>query len=479
MKHISYIFLYLYLITPFLFPQSRDDLQFSIDSILADEFFNSSIAAVLVYDLTAGEYLYNRYEKMLLHPASNMKVLTSSAGLVFLTPEYTFKTKLAYTGQTINKTLYCDLYIVGGMDPDFTSIDLDTIVNGFISTGVKEISGSLFGDVSIMDSLFWGQGWMWDDDPSTDAPYMTALNINDNAVEIILNAGKTGNPANISTEPKSSFFEIKNNSTTVSNPKEEDISISRDWINRTNKILINGSISADRKGSRFKVNVYNPKLYFLNLLREKLTDNGIKISGTIKFDTLPDFGKVISTIYRRYDSVIVNLNKTSDNLSAEMTLRAMGEKIFGAPADAQKGLRLIDSLISLSGLEPSVYRLVDGSGVSHYNLVSAELLVSILKYIYFKQPELFEILYNSFPIAGVDGTLRSRMKGSPAQNNVHAKTGTLSGVSALSGYIKTDNGNMLTFSMLIQNHVRNNSTAVYFQNEICNLLAKYTGVISH
>lgn len=471
MKHLSYIFLYLYLITPFLFPQSRDDLQFSIDSILADEFFNSSIAAVSVYDLTAGKYLYNRYEKMLLHPASNMKVLTSSAGLVFLGPKFTFKTKLAYTGQIINKTLYGDLYIIGGMDPDFTSRDLDTIVNDFTSTGVKEISGSLTGDVSIMDSLFWGQGWMWDDDPSTDAPYMTALNINDNAVEIILNAGKAGNPANISTEPKSSLFKIENNSLTIPNLKEENLSIDRDWINRTNKISVNGSISTGMAEYRYKVNVYNPKLYFITLLSEKLNEKGVKISGGIKFDNFPKYGKVIKTVERRYDSLIINLNKTSDNLSAEMTLRAMGEKIFGAPADARKGLRLIDSLISLTGLDPSIYRLVDGSGVSHYNLVTAELMVAILKHMYYSHPELFGILYNSFPVAGVDGSLRTRMKGSLAENNVHAKTGTLSGVSALSGYVKTRSGNMLAFSILMQNHVRNTSKAVYFQNEICKILA--------
>ncbi len=464
---------YFCLISISLFAQQKSSLQYSIDTLLANDFFTSAIAAVSVYNLTANENLYNRSEKLLLHPASNMKVLTSTAGLIFLGPDYTFKTKLAYTGEIINSTLFGDLYVIGGMDPDFTSDDLDTLINSITATGVKEISGNLIGDVSIMDSLFWGQGWMWDDDPSTDAPYMTALNINDNAVEVIVEPDKASQPAEVFTNPTTSFFQIENNSNTTSIRGEEDITISRDWINRTNKIIVNGSIYSGRKESTTKVNVYNPKQYFLSLFKEKLIEHGVKVAGGIKFDITPASAMILQTVERRYDSVIVNLDKTSDNLSAEMTLRAMGCQVFGEPADAHKGLQLIDSLIELSGLNPSSYRLVDGSGVSHYNLVSAELMVSVLKYIYFARPELYNILYNAFPVAGVDGTLRSRMRGTAAENNVHAKTGTLSGISTLSGYVHSADGDMLAFSILIQNHVRNTAKAVYFQNEICRLLAEY------
>src|SRR5690606_31552129 len=200
---------------------------------------------------------------------------------------------------------------------------------------------------------------------------------------------------------------------------------------------------------------------------------GIKSEGEKSFSSVPSFAVPLYTFERTFDSVIVNLNKTSDNLSAEMTLRALGAKYNKLPSTAEDGIKMIDSMIVLAGLDPTVYRLVDGSGVSHYNLISAELLIGILKYFYYQHPELYEILYNSFPAAGVDGTLRNRMKNTKAEKNVHAKTGTLSGVSCLSGYVTAANGNQIAFSLLIQNHVRNTAAAVAFQNEVCRLLAEY------
>ena len=179
----------------------------------------------------------------------------------------------------------------------------------------------------------------------------------------------------------------------------------------------------------------NPEKYFLKVFSEVLDSNFISISGDLKIKTTPPDANKICTFRRSYGNIIENLNKTSDNLSAEMTLYALSEKYSGKPATADSGVQLINLMIDTIGLNHKDYRIVDGSGVSHYNVVSAELLVNILKYFYSKNPELYEILYNSFPIAGLDGTLENRMRKSAAANNVHAKTGTLTGVSTLSGYL--------------------------------------------
>ena len=113
-----------------------------------------------------------------------MKILTSAAGLKFLGTKYEFKTSLFYEGEIVDSVLYGHLFVVGGCDPDFTSSDLEKFTQSVKNLGIKKITGNIYGDVSMKDSLFWGNGWMWDDDPSTDAPYMSALNINDNAVTI-------------------------------------------------------------------------------------------------------------------------------------------------------------------------------------------------------------------------------------------------------------------------------------------------------
>ncbi len=155
-----------------------------------------------------------------------------------------------------------------------------------------------------------------------------------------------------------------------------------------------------------------------------------------------------------------------------MTLRALAYKYFGKPASAKNGIKMIDSLITIVGLNPSSYRIVDGSGVSRYNLITANLLVNVLKYFYIKKPQLYQVLYNSFPVAGVDGTLKRRMKNGLAYNNVHAKTGTLSGVSSLSGYLTAANNHKIIFSILIQNYTGHASKARSIQDKICEILSE-------
>ena len=147
--------------------------------------------------------------------------------------------------------------------------------------------------------------------------------------------------------------------------------------------------------------------------------------------------------------------------------------VSGAPATANDGLTAVKRLIDSIGFNSNEYSIADGSGVSHYNLGSAELILKILKYFYYERKDLFSLFYNSLAIAGVDGTLKNRMKDTSAQNNVHAKTGTLNGVSNLSGYVTARNGHLLAFSIMIQNYVDESSEARSFQNKICELLAEF------
>jgi D-alanyl-D-alanine carboxypeptidase/D-alanyl-D-alanine-endopeptidase (penicillin-binding protein 4) len=156
-----------------------------------------------------------------------------------------------------------------------------------------------------------------------------------------------------------------------------------------------------------------------------------------------------------------------------MIIYAIAYKDSGAPAYAIDGLEAVYRLIDSIGLNSDEFMIADGSGVSHYNLVSAELLVGALKYVYNERKEFFDLFYNSLAIAGVDGTLKKRLWNTSAEGNVRAKTGTLRGVSTLSGYVTAKNGNLIAFSILIQNFVEQYSTARRLQNKICVLLAEY------
>ncbi|MBN1638395.1 MAG: D-alanyl-D-alanine carboxypeptidase/D-alanyl-D-alanine-endopeptidase [Ignavibacteriales bacterium] len=470
LKFNAIVFLFIF-ISSLALPQDNKTVKDEIDALLKNKFFKTAQISIDVYNLTTKKSIYKKNNTLLLHPASNMKVITTAAALYFLSSEYEFTTSIYYTGEIIDSICTGNIYIVGTGDPDFTTKDLDLFVENIKNFGIKEIEGNLYGDLSNFDSLFWGQGWMWDDDPSTDFPYITPLIINDAAIEVFCSPTMIDSAVLVQLNPPTNYFKIINNAKTTKN-KNAKLRVSRDWLNRSDDIYITGELNINSGRLYSKFNSCNPAKYFLYLMYERLEEEGIIIKGTLGFSVTPNEANLFYTLARPYKDVIVNLNKESDNLSAEMTLRAMGLKYFCKPSSAEKGIKLIDSLITIIGLTPSDYRLVDGSGVSHYNLVSAELLNKILIYFYINYKSLFKVLYESFPIAGIDGTLKSRMKGTEAENNLHAKTGTLSGVSCLSGYLTAANGNQIAFSILIQNFVGSSSTARNIQDEICKILCK-------
>jgi len=474
----TFVFSIILVFSSLLFSQSNiRKLETGIGKILAEPFFEQSAAAINIYDLTDSIFLYQHNHKLLLHPASNMKILTSIAGLLNLGEYYTFRTDLFHSGVIKDDTLYGDIFVVGGFDPDFTTGDLDSLVRIVRSLGVKHVAGRVCVDISKKDSLYWGEGWMWDDDPSPYAPYLSALNINDNSIEVFIEGSEVDSPANVTLIPETKFVTVENNSVTVSANKQDNFLITRDWVNGENKIIINGEIRntspADSTEYTEKLNLLGPEKYFLILFGEHLEEQGIHTEKENAINRLPLDAVYINSIYRSIDTVLTDLNKESDNLNAEMIIYAIAYKDSGAPAAAKDGLAAIYRLIDSLGLKRDDYRIADGSGLSHYNLVSAELLLEALKYVYYQRRDFFDLFYSSLPAAGIDGTLESRMKNTNAEGNVHAKTGTLRGVSALSGYVTAGNGHLVAFSILIQNFIDHYSEARSFQDRICELLADY------
>ncbi len=477
MKFFLSIFLFFNFIQAF--PQTNlSTVKSEIDSVLAGKNFESTLMGIDVYDLTAKKELYSKHDKLLFRPASNLKILTTSAGLKYLEPSYNFKTSVFYSGEIRKGILHGDIYVVGGCDPVFSVRDLDSIALAIKSLGIKKITGSLYGDVSMMDSLFWGDGWMWNDDPSTDQPYICALEINENSIGAVVKPGKIGEKAKISLAPKTGFFKIENLTNTVPADSPSTVNLDRDWINRKNTLIITGNVPdkfiPDSLQDTLSVNVYDPQLYFMYLLKEHLNKYGIKTEGKIRFEKADrnNLAK-ICIVEHSLESVVHYTDKVSYNLGAEMVLRAIAAKYFGKPATARNGIKFVDSLITSAGMNPNDYRIVDGSGVSHYNLITANLIVHVLRYLYYDRPDLYKIIYNDFPVAGVDGTLSHRFINTPGYNNVHAKTGSLSGVSSLSGYLTAENGHQIAFSMLVQSYVKSPKIYRDEQDKICNILIKY------
>lgn len=439
-----------------------------IDSLLQEKFFESTVASVSAYNLTKDEPVYKKIEKLLLRPASNMKVISSSTMLYFLGPDYKYYTGIYSDGIIRNGTLYGDIYFYGNGDPSFSSSDLDSLIVMLKEKNVTEITGNVYGDVSAYDSVFWGEGWMWDDDPSYYFPYFTPLIINESGVKVTLLKNEN-DQLEVKTFPESDYFKITN-LVSIQNEGRNRINITRDWLNRSNEIIVKGTVNEKFTKYYSTISLFNPADFFMYHAVERLNANGIKVNNNYSFKERPSRLNEIVKIESPFGELINVLNKESDNLYAEAALKAIAYELKGKPASSKAGTKLIDSLVTLIGLNPQNYYFADGSGVSHYNLVSAELLNTLLNFMYKYHPKLYKVLYDSFPIGGIDGTLRGRMKEESVFENVHAKTGTLSGVSTLSGYLTAKNGDLISFSILMQNFIDNSNYARTYQDKICELL---------
>jgi len=405
--NILFILICLFTLNFKIFPQtekkyqlsSSSELQSAIKNITSDPFFEQTIIAIDVFDLTDSISLFEKNEKLLLRPASNMKILTSIAGLLNLGPDYQFKTELYHSGIIEGETLYGNLYVVGGFDPDFTMDNIDSLVSVIQSLGINEINGGIFADISKKDSLYWGKGWMWDDDPDPTSPYLSTLNINDNSIEVFVEGDKVGSSAKVSLIPQTKFVKIINKTITVSPGSADNFKITRDWLNRSNTILVDGEVRkvsvVDSSANTEKINLLYPEKYFLTLFKEHLEKEGIKVNGDIDVKNVKENSVYLTSIQRNIDTVLSDLNKESDNLNAEMIVYAIAFKDSGAPAIAENGLEATRRLIDSLGFNDDYYFIADGSGASHYNLVSAELLLEVLKYLYYDQKELFDLFYNS------------------------------------------------------------------------------------
>lgn len=453
-----------------LFPQGGGKtFDTEMQALLSDSFFTSCYAGIKVHNLTKGTDIYAHEDKKLMNPASNMKIITSAAGLVYLGPRFAFTTTLGYTGTIEGDVLKGDLVIVGRCDPDFKIDSLNKIFDVVTAHGIREIKGDIVIDISYKDSLFWGEGWMWDDDGAVTSPFMSALNVYGNTVKVMITP-RAGQKPLVTVYPVTGYFEIVNEASTGT---YSDLKVWRDYLERTNRIFVRGTVAATSQTLVYFFNVWKPELYMATLVKEVLARNGLKVNGKIREAEGSYQMTKIYEFQHAYAKLINQLNKKSDNLYTEMVLLALGGISRQKNISFNDGKKYLDSLVVRVGRKPGDYRFADGSGVSRYNVVSADLLTAILNYLYEKNGENFSIFFNSLPIGGVDGTLAGRMKSGLAYNNVRAKTGSLSGVSSLSGYLKAASGDMISFSILMQNFTGSAATARSYQDRICELIAKY------
>jgi D-alanyl-D-alanine carboxypeptidase/D-alanyl-D-alanine-endopeptidase (penicillin-binding protein 4) len=449
------------------------NLKKSIDGLLADSIFIPTHVGIEVVSLDSREVLYERNSRALFHPASNLKLLTAATALHALGKDYKFKTILCTDSIIENGTLLGNLCIKGFGNPDFSYKDLKWMVEQLKAMGMRRVKGDLIGDVSFFDSLFWGKGWMWDDEPSSSEAFITPLSVNDNSVKVYLKPGqRVGDPVQVRLDPETGYVQLENNGLTGSDTVINTIEVTRRFRERLNTIVVNGTLPRNSPEHEFALSVWQPELYTLSLFREDLERQGITLEGNSHLGTLKDGSKQLVSHEWPIDSVVIKMMKTSDNLSAENTLKVIAAEKRGQPGTATNGISIVNEFLSSLGIDTTAYLMVDGSGVSHYNLIDAQTIVDLLSKMQ-TQEELIGLFRTSLPIAGVDGTLEKRMRGTSAEGRVRAKTGTLQDASSLSGYVQTEGGSGLAFSILMQDFIGSPKPYRDAQDKIAELLATF------
>jgi D-alanyl-D-alanine carboxypeptidase/D-alanyl-D-alanine-endopeptidase (penicillin-binding protein 4) len=436
-------------------------LQQRLDTLLNDARYQGSQVGLVVRDATTGESLYDRNGGSRLLPASNTKLFTSTAALHTLGTGFRFHTDVLASAPVRGDALRGDLYLKGYGDPTALESDYVELAKKIARSGIKRIDGDLVADDTYFDSVRLGDSWSWDDEPFYYSAQISALTLApdtdyDSGTAIVesLPGATVGSPVKLSLVPANGVIKLVNTATTGPAGSGNTLSIERD--HGTNLVRVTGSVPADDTLSQEWVTVWEPQTYAADVFRRALTAQGVRVDGRIRTSTAPSTARMLA----RDESMTVGelmtpFLKLSNNMHAETLVKAMGA-VAAANGSWSAGLGVVTNYAKSLGVNTGTIRLSDGSGLSRKVNVTATSVTDLL--IGAQHEPWFQQWYDALPIAGnpnrfVGGTLRNRMANTPAANNLHGKTGSLTGVTALSGYVSTKDGRKLVFSLISNNYL--------------------------
>jgi len=440
---------------------------------------------LLIVDAQTGETLYERNADGYFVPASNMKLFTTALALAKLGPDYKFHTTLETRG-TISPagTLSGDVVLVGRGDPNLSNrrfpyelkeeFDgppekvLIELADSLAVRGVKEISGDVIGDDSYFPRERYPNGWEIDDMVWEYGAAISAIVVDDNTVALTLTPGeKAGDPVLASAAPLTPDFTLENDVTTSAAEVKSDLTLTREP--GANLVVVRGTLSAGSAPHKLVLAIEEPAQHAASLLAALLAERGVKLDGKIRAVHVADTDSTPRTILAEHVSVPLGdsvklINKISQNLHTEMLLRtaAWQNGLWSTPEEM---LKTPQNFYAAAGIAPDDVMQTDASGLSRHDLITPRAAVTLLKYA--QGQTWFAPYYASLPVAGIDGSLQDRMKGTVAAGRIHAKTGSVEHVRTLSGFAETPSGRRLIFSFLSNNQGGKSHEAVDALNGLC------------
>ena len=432
----------------------------AIDAILADPRFDGSMVSVAVRDANTGEALYERDTGQRLNPASNMKLFTSAAAMDALGPDHRFTTDVLASAPVVGGKVRSDLFLRGGGDPTMLAEDYRDLAAQLKAAGVVRVEGDLVADDSYFDDVPLATAWSWDDEPYYYSAVTSALTVApdtdyDSGTAIVeTSPGSPGAKPTVTLQPETDAVTIVNNATTGAAGSSTTLSVEREHA--SDKVFVTGSIPANAATDEEWVTVPDPTAYAADVLARALRAEGIALKGAVTEGTTPDDADVLAS----HDSMtlselLVPFMKLSNNMHAEALVKTLGAEAAGT-GSWPAGLAEVRKYAQAKGVDTGVIRISDGSGLSRFDLLTTDALADLLVAV--KKEPWFQAWYDALPIAGnpdrfTGGTLRSRMRNTAAADNLHGKTGSMTSVTALSGYVSNADGRELVFSMVSNNYL--------------------------
>ncbi|WP_425348988.1 D-alanyl-D-alanine carboxypeptidase/D-alanyl-D-alanine endopeptidase [Halalkalibacter urbisdiaboli] len=444
---------------------------------LMNEALKGSTVGISVRSANTGEILFQYNGDKRLRPASNMKLITGAVAMARLGENYTFHTELLNDGKIRWNVLNGNLYVRGKGDPTLLPSDIRAMAKELKNQGVRFITGDLIGDDTWYDNQRYPIDLVWSDETKGYGAQTSALTVSSSknydagTVKInIMPQNRLGNPAIITVSPNTEYVHIENYTKVVPESELNKLIIER--IHGTNTITIKGAVPLHTNGFKKTIAVWEPTEMVLELFKKALKAEGIHLIGDVKIGKTPQEVTIIS-VHKSIplSELFVPFMKLSNNGHAETLVKELGktEKNDGS---WEAGLEVILEQLATFQIDTDTLVIRDGSGISHVNLVPANQLTKLLYTI--QEEKWFKSYLHSLPVAGINsdmigGTLQNRLEG--VEGKVIAKTGTISTVSTLAGYLETDKDERLIFAILL-NNLTNNSDGKAIEDQIVKIISE-------
>jgi serine-type D-Ala-D-Ala carboxypeptidase/endopeptidase (penicillin-binding protein 4) len=429
-------------------------LRAMIDSLADAPEFANAHWGILIVDPERGDTLYARNAGKLFMPASNMKLLTTATALTQLGADYTYRTTFAARGPIADGTLSGDLLIVGRGDPSVSDHmlhdamqPLHAIADSLAARGIRRIAGRVLAAGNAFPGEVLGYGWSYDDFEDSYSAPIDELLFNEGFSELHVRGGeRAGDPVTVDVRPARTVPRVRIAAVTAAS---NDSAALRANPLRARKdsttwdVILEGTIAA-HDTAVIEVTHHDPDAAYVAAFREALADRGISVDDQAT-DTVAHVDTLAALTSPPLREILKALLKPSQNQLAEMVFRTLAFAAVGS-GRADSAAAVVRRQVAQWGVPADEAVVRDGSGLSRYDFVTPRTLVRVLDAM--RKSPAFNAYYDALPIAGVDGTLRNRMKGTLAEGNVHAKTGSFTAARSLSGYVATADHRMLLFSFL-------------------------------